>query len=67
MKYSVHDTQQEAEAELKRIETHFNIPNSNASNYAFVKKVKGVYRFRVKDHGPWKCDDIAKKVQSIED
>lgn len=67
MKYSVHDTQEEAEAELERIEAHFNIPNSSASNYAFVEEVEGAYRFRVKDNGPWKCDDIAKKVESIED
>lgn len=67
MKYSVHDTQEEAEAELERIEAHFNIPNSTTSLYAFVEEVEGVYRFRVKDHGPWKCDDIAKKVESIED
>tara|TARA_R100000995_G_C3437780_1_gene101762 strand:+ start:167 stop:370 length:204 start_codon:yes stop_codon:yes gene_type:complete len=67
MKYSVHDTQEEAEAELERIEAHFNIPNSTTSHYAFVEEVEGVYRFRVKDYGPWKCDDIAKKVESIED
>lgn len=62
MKYSVHDTREEAEAELQRIEAYFNIPNTSTSNYAFVEEVEGVYRFRVKDSGPWKCDDIAVNV-----
>ncbi len=67
MKYSVHDTQEEAEAELERIEAHFNIPNSSASVYAFVEEVEGAYRFRVKDNGSWKCDDIAWNVQEVTD
>lgn len=65
MKYSVHETQEEAEAELQRIEAYFNIPNESASNYAFVEEVEGVYRFRLKDHGPWKCDDIAVNVVEL--
>jgi hypothetical protein len=67
MKYSVHDTREEAEAELQRIEAYFNIPNASTSNYAFLEEVDGQWRFRVKESGPWKCDDVAANVVEVEE
>lgn len=66
MKYSIHNTQEEAESELQSLELHFNLPNNNAKSYSTIEKVDDVFRFRVKDHGEWKADDIASNVSEAE-
>lgn len=62
MKYSVHDTQAEAEAEIERIEAHLGIPTVGTIRYAEPEEVDGQWRFRVKESGPWKCDHVAINV-----
>lgn len=62
MKYSIHNTQEEAEIELQSLNSHFNLPNENAKSYSTIEEVNGVFRFRVKDQGKWKADDIASNV-----
>lgn len=66
MKYSIHNTQEEAEIELQLLNTHFNLPNENAESYSTIEEVNGVFRFRVKDQGKWKADDIASNVSEVE-
>lgn len=66
MKYSIHNTQEEAEIELQSLNSHFNLPNENAKSYSTIEEVNGVFRFRVKDQGKWKADDIASNVSEVE-
>lgn len=67
MKYSVHATEEEAQAEINRIEGLLGIPTANTSIYATPEEVDGQWRFLVKESGQWKCDDIASNVQEIEE
>lgn len=62
MKYSVHETQAEAKAEIERIEAYLAIPTVGTIKYAEPEEVDGQWRFRVKESGPWKCDDVAANV-----
>jgi len=62
MKYSVHSTQAEAEAEIERIEAYLGIPTVGTIRYAEPEEVEGQWRFRVKESGPWKCDHVANNV-----
>lgn len=62
MKYSVHETQAEAEAEIERIEVYLGIPTVGTIKYAEPEEVDGQWRFRVKESGPWKCDHVAANV-----
>jgi hypothetical protein len=66
MKYSIHNTQEEAELELQLLNTHFNLPNENAKSYSIIQEAEGVFRFRVKDQGKWKADDIVSNVSEVE-
>ena len=67
MKYSVHDTQAEAEAENKRLEGLFSIPSGNTTIYGVPEERDGKWLLRVKEQGTWKCDHLAINVQEIED
>lgn len=67
MKYSVHSTQAEAEAEITRIEAYLGIPTAGTTKYADAEEVNGQWRFRVKESGPWKCDDVASNVVEVEE
>ena len=67
MKYSIHETQEQAQEVVNSIEAHLGIPNEYAGVYAIPEEVDGQWRFRVKDTGPWKCDDVAVNVVEIED
>jgi len=66
MKYSIHNTQEEAQSELQSLDSHFNLPNENAKSYSTIEEVDGVFRFRVKDQGKWKADDIVSNVSEVE-
>lgn len=66
MKYSIHNTREEAESELQSLDLHFNLPNDKAKSYSTIEEVEGVFRFRVKEHGEWKADDIAANVSEVE-
>ena len=66
MKYSVHSTEAEAQAEIDRIEAYLGIPTVGIIKYAEPEEVEGQWRFRVKKTGPWKCDHIAANIQDIE-
>jgi hypothetical protein len=66
MKYSIHNTQEEADSALQSLDSHFNLPNNKATSYSTIEEVDGVFRFRVKDHGEWKADDIASNVSEVE-
>jgi len=62
MKYSVHATEAEAQAEIARIEAYLDIPTAGTIKYAEPEEVEGEWRFRVKESGPWKCDDVAANI-----
>lgn len=62
MKYSVHTTQEEAQAEITRIEAYLGIPIGGTTQYAEAEEVEGEWRFRVKESGQWKCDDVAVNI-----
>jgi len=59
MKFSVHSTEADAQAEIDRIETYLGIPSEGTAQYAVPEEVEGQWRFRVKESGPWKCDHVA--------
>lgn len=67
MKYSIHGTQAEAEAEITRIEAYLGIPAVGTIRYAEPEEVEGQWRFRVKVQGDWKCDDVAQNVVEMEE
>jgi hypothetical protein len=67
MKYSIHNTQEEAQSELQSLNSHFNLPNEQAKSYSTIEEVDGVFRFRVKDQGKWKADDIVSNVSEVEE
>jgi len=62
MKYSVHSTEAEAQAEINRIEAYLGIPTLGTIKYADPEDVEGQWQFRVKESGHWKCDDVAANV-----
>lgn len=62
MKYSIHSTEAEARAEIDRIEAYLGIPAVGTIEYATPEEVDGQWRFRLKESGPWKCDDVATNV-----
>ena len=66
MKYSIHNTQEEAESELQSLDLHFNLPNDHAKSYSTIEEVEGVFRFRIKEQGEWKADGIASNVSEVE-
>lgn len=67
MKYSVHDTQEEAEAENTRLMGLLGIPNGATTTYAIPEEREGKWLLRVKEQGPWKADHLAINVQDISD
>ena len=67
MKYSVHDTQAEAEAENTRLEGLLSIPSGTTTIYGVPEERDGKWLLRVKEQGTWKCDHLATNVQEIED
>jgi len=65
MKYSIHSTEAEARAEITRIEESLGIPSLNTFRYADPEEFEGQWRFRVKENGTWKCDNLALNVQDL--
>ncbi len=65
MKYSIHSTEEEAKAEIKRVETYLGIPTIGTIKYAEPEEFEGEWRFRVKESGHWKCDNVAANVQDL--
>lgn len=66
MKYSVHSTEADTQAEIDRIETYLGIPVVGTDQYAVPEEVEGQWRFRVKESGPWKCDHMAINVVEVD-
>ena len=67
MKYSIHDTKEESDAEIARVEAYLGIPTVGTIKYADSEQVDGKWRFRVKESGQWKVDDVAENVQFVEE
>ena len=67
MKYSIHSTEEEAQAEIDRIEAYLGIPTVGTIRYGIPEEVDGQWRFCTKEIGTWKCDDVAINVVEIED
>lgn len=68
MKYSVHTTKEDAEAENQRLMELLGIPDDKGTtNYGIPQEREGEWLLRVKESGPWKADDIAENVMSIEE
>ena len=65
MKYSVHSTEEEAQAEISRIESVLGIPSGETARYAVPEQISEGWGFRVKEVGQWKCDHIASNIQEI--
>ncbi len=67
MKYSVHDTQAEAESENTRLMGLLGLPNGTTTTYGVPEERDGKWLLRVKEHGTWKADHLALNVQEISD
>jgi hypothetical protein len=67
MKYSVHNTQAEAESENERLEGLLGIPNGTTTIYGVPEERDGKWLLRVKEKGTWKADHLALNVQEIEE
>lgn len=65
MKYSIHSTEEDAKAEIERIEASLGIPTTGTVKYADPEEFDGQWRFRVKESGTWKCDHLALNVQDL--
>lgn len=65
MKYSVHSTEEEAQAEIGRIESVLGIPSGETTRYAVPEQITEGWVFRVKESGQWRCDHIAANIQEI--
>jgi hypothetical protein len=66
MKYSVHSTEAEAQAEISRVESVLGIPSGETIRYAIPEQISEGWGFRVKEVGQWKCDHIALNIQEID-
>ena len=66
MKYSVHSTEAEAQAEINRIESILGIPSGETTQYAVPEQITEGWGFRVKESGQWRCDHIASNIQDVE-
>jgi hypothetical protein len=66
MKYSVHSTEAEAQAEISRVESVLGIPSGKTTQYAVPEQITEGWGFRVKESGQWRCDHIASNIQDIE-
>ena len=66
MKYSVHSTEAEAQAEISRVESVLGIPSGETTRYAVAEEITDVWGFRVKESGQWRCDHIASNIQDVE-
>ena len=68
LKYSVHDTKEEAEAENTRLMGLLGIPDGKGTTaYGVPEERDGKWVFRVKEAGTWKADHIAENVQELEE
>jgi hypothetical protein len=66
MKYTVHNTQEEAEAENQRLMGLLGIPdNKGTVNYGVPEERDGNWIFRIKDQGSWKADHLANNLQEL--
>lgn len=66
MKYSVHSTEAEAQAEINRVESVLGIPSGETTQYAVPEQITEGWGFRVKESGQWRCDHIASNIQDVE-
>lgn len=66
MKYSVHSTEAEAQAEINRVESVLGIPSGETIQYAVPEQITEGWGFRVKESGQWRCDHIASNIQDVE-
>jgi hypothetical protein len=68
MKYSVHTTEAQAEAENKRLMGLLGVPDGKGTtNYGIPEERDGKWLIRIKEHGTWKADNIAESVEFIEE
>lgn len=68
MKYSVHTTEANAEAENQRLMGLLGIPDGRGTtSYGTPELRDGKWLLRVKESGTWKADHIAENVQFIEE
>ena len=65
MKYSVHSTEEEAQAEINRVESVLGIPSGETTQYAVPEQITEGWGFRVKESGQWRCDHIASNIQDV--
>jgi len=66
MKYSVHNTEEEALAENERLKQLLGIPDGEGTlEYSVPKESEGQWLLRVKEEGIWKADHLAVNVQEI--
>lgn len=66
MKYSVHNTEEEAEAENQRLMEELDIPDGKGTlRYGIPEERDGKWLIRVKESGPWKADSIAENVEDL--
>jgi hypothetical protein len=64
MKYSVHNTEEEALAENERLKQLLGIPDDAGTvEYAIPVEADGQWLLRVKEEGTWKADHLAVNVQ----
>lgn len=67
MKYSVHSSLEQAQAEVSKIEAALNIPDQKGTlRYSDIEEHNNNWYFAVCSEGPWKADHIAANLQEIE-
>ena len=67
MKYSIHSTEAEAQAEIERIEAYLGIPTKGTIRYSEPEEINGKWRFYIREDGPWKCDHVADNLVDVDE
>ena len=66
MKYSVHDSQEEALAENERLMGLLGIPNNQGtSSYSTAEEKDGKWVLSIATEGTWKADHLALNIQEL--
>lgn len=66
MKYSVHDSQEEALAENERLMGLLGIPNNQGTlSYSIAEEKDGKWLLPIAIEGTWKADNLALNVQDL--
>lgn len=66
MKYSVHDSQEEALAENERLMGLLGIPNNQGtSSYSIAEEKDGKWVLPIAAEGTWKADHLALNIQEL--